>query len=235
MTPEKRIPELDIARGFCVLSMIAVHFIYDLTEVYFLLPPPNRVFLFVKNQGGILFFLLSGISATLGHRCVKRGSIVLACAALVSIATALAGTPVRFGVLHCLGFCMVLWMLFRKLPTPALLFFGILFLLAGAAFRRIRICAPFLYPLGLIRADFTSADFFPLFPYLGYFLSGAVLGKLLYPLRRSLLPRLSFRDPLSRFFRFCGRQALPLYLLHQPVLLFAIEAAYYFGGNFYES
>lgn len=235
MNPENRIREIDIARGLCVFSMIFIHLLYDLTEIYPVFESFPPFFLPLKDYGGIAFFLISGICASLGHRSLKRGCTVLVCAAAVCLVTTLAGSPVRFGVLSCLGISMVLWTVFRRIPTPALLFFAAVILLTGAAFRKISVTAPLLYPLGLCRPDFFSADFFPLFPFLGYFLLGAVAGRKLYPRRRSLFPRFSFTGPLSRFFRFCGCHALPLYLLHQPALLATIEIAYFLGEKFYES
>lgn len=226
MTPENRIPELDFFRGFCILGMIAVHLVYDLTEIYpvFRMPYPP-FFLLIKDGGGILFFLLSGISVTLGHSCLRRGAVVLGCAALVSTVTVMTGMPVRFGVLHALGCCMILWLFFQKIPRNVLPYLALLIIALGAVFEAFTVSSPFLYPVGLTAADFTSADFFPLFPYLGYFLAGACLGQRYYPTRRSLLPMLSFSGKASRIFRFCGRHSLLLYLLHQPVLLGAIEAA----------
>ena len=68
--PEKRIPELDAARGFCILCMVAVHLVYDLTELYPVLRweyPP--FFLLIKNWGGIVFFLIAGISSFIISVC----------------------------------------------------------------------------------------------------------------------------------------------------------------------
>ena len=224
-----------MARGFCVLSMIFIHFLYDLTDIYRIFRSFPPFLQPVKAYGGIAFFLISGVCATLSRRPFRRGLTVLACAALVRLVTTLAGMPVRFGVLGCLGCAMVLWTLFRPFPGAALLFCAFFCILTGAAFRRLSVTAPFLYPLGLCRPDFSSADYFPLFPFLGYFLLGAVLGSFLYPVRRSLLPRFSFESPPARLLRFCGRHSLPLYLLHQPVLLVFLETLYFLGEKLYES
>ena len=232
MTPENRIPELDFFRGFCILAMIAVHFIYDLTEIYRIFPSYPSAVLFLKNWGAVAFFLLSGICATLGRSSLRRGLAVLSCGALVSAVTVAAGSPVRFGVLHCLGSCMLLWVWFRKLPQTALLCLALASIATGAVFERFPVSVPFLYPLGLISSDFSSADFFPLFPYFGFFLAGACLGHRFYTARRSLLPRLSFTGNASRVFQFCGRHSLLLYLLHQPVLLASIEAALFLRRKF---
>lgn len=215
--------------------MIAVHLVYDLAELYSLIRTPYPpFFLIVKAWGGILFFLISGICVTLGQRCLRRGALVLGCAAVVNIVTALAGMPIRFGVLHALGSCMILWLLFHSLTQKELLFAALFLILTGTIFEEYTVTFPFLYPLGLTAAGFTSADFFPLFPYLGFFLAGAYLGRKFYPLRQSLLPRLSFSEPFSRLFCFCGRHSLLLYLIHQPVLLLLIEAAAFLGGAFHE-
>ena len=235
MTPQNRIPELDLLRGFCILVMIAVHAIYDLRELYALFPAYPPLFSLLKEQGGAVFFLISGISATLGRHSLKRGLQVFFCGLAVSTVTAAAGfLPIRFGVLHCLGICMLLWALFRSLPSGVLLSLGAVAIVLGAAVARMAVSAPFLYPLGLARPDFQSADYFPLFPFLGYFLAGGWLGRKCYPNRRSLFSA-AFSSPLSRFLRFCGRHSLLLYLSHQPVLIGLIEAAIFTGGVFLET
>jgi uncharacterized membrane protein len=226
LTPKNRIPELDAARGICILSMVAVHLVYDLTELYPLIhwnAPP--FFTLLQKQGGIVFFLISGICVTLGASHLRRGMQVLGCAALVSAATNLSGSlPIRFGVLHCLGCCMLLWHFFKNASAPALCLWGAPIAAAGSLFRRLCVSSPYLYPLGLTAPDFASADYFPLLPFFGFFLAGAALGRRLYPNRQSLFP--SF--PTHGFFRFlcaCGRHSLWIYLLHQPILLFLIETA----------
>lgn len=234
MTPKNRIHELDIARGFCILCMVLVHLIYDLTEIYPVFKSPYPPFFtFVKEQGGIAFFLISGIAATLGHHPLRRGGQVFLCALVVSAVTgALGYLPIRFGVLHCLGLCMILWSIFQKLKSAVLLSLSAIFLILGAVFSRCMISAPFLYPLGLTRPDFLSADYFPLFPFFGFFLAGSCLGRKLYPNHRSLLPSLS--SPAAHFLQFCGRHSLLLYLVHQPVLIFLIETVIFIGGAFHE-
>ena len=221
-----RIWELDAFRGLCVLGMIAVHFVYDIVYLYGLvqwhLP---EAFLFVQKWGGVLFLLLSGICITLGSRSARRGLIVLAAGLLVSAVTIVMhryfafheSVIIRFGVLHCLGICMLLWPLFRKLPWWGLVAVGIPMVILGLWVSGIRIDISWLYPLGLRVEGFQSADYFPLLPNLGFFLLGAAIGRTAYRKKASLLPDLS-GNPIVRFFTFCGRQSLPIYLLHQPIL-----------------
>ena len=224
---KKRVWELDAFRGLCILGMIVVHLVYALVDVYRLVdwnyPPWLR---FVQNWGGILFFLLSGICATLGTRCVRRGLIVFACGLLVSAVTvalyrmgmANRGILIYFGVLHCLGVCMLVWPIFRRLPWWILACLGIVFVILGFVFDGMSSPCKLLMPLGIVWNYFATADFFPLFPNLGYFLLGGALGRTLYRRQQSLLPGLRADRGILKFLQACGRHSLWIYLLHQPIL-----------------
>ena len=221
-----RIWELDALRGLCILAMVSVHLVYDLVELYGLIrwDYPGW-FTFLMEWGGVLFFLISGACATFSRRSLKRGCLVFSCGMLctaVTVGMYLAGFDrsviIYFGALHSLGACMMLWHLLRRLSTPWLTAAGCGLLLPGLWFRNVTFSFPWLTPLGLVTADFVTSDFFPLLPYLGFFLLGAALGRTLYAGQVSLLPRVNpDRLPL-RFLQICGRASLPIYLLHQPVI-----------------
>jgi uncharacterized membrane protein len=76
----------------------------------------------------------------------------------------------------------------------------------------------YLVPLGFMPPYFYTSDYFPLFPNLGFFLLGAVLGRTVYGKKESLLPTVNSRNPVLRFLQFLGRHSLEIYLLHQPLL-----------------
>lgn len=228
MDMKKRIWELDVLRGLCILGMVVVHFMYDLVELYGLIEweyPP--LFSFVMNWGGVLFLLISGICVTLGSRCIRRGLLVLACGVVVSTVTygmyyfGFSGKSIiiYFGVLHCLGTCMLLWPLFRKLPHWALALIGLVLVIAGLYLKTLPgISHPWLMIFGLPWAGFASSDYFPLLPYLGFFLIGSALGKSVYRKKESLLPQVNPKNFLIRFFSLFGKYSLWIYMLHQPVL-----------------
>ena len=224
---KKRIWELDALRGLCILGMLLVHFVYDLVELTGIIQWEYPAgFLLIKDWGGILFLLISGICVTLGSRSVRRGLIVFGCGLLVSAVTVgmyLLGFEksiiIYFGVLHCLGTCMLLWPVFKKLPNWALIPLGILMVLAGLYLDgHVRADHYFLVPLGVMPSLFQTSDYFPLLPNLGFFLLGAVLGRTLYRKKESLLPNVNSRNPVLRFLQFLGRHSLEIYLLHQPLL-----------------
>ena len=226
---KKRIWELDALRGFCILGMVVFHLIYDMTELYRLVSWQLPSFLdLVQLVGGGVFLVLSGLCVTLGSRSVRRGLIVFGSGMLCTAVTwgmyrlGLSGSSmiIRFGVLHCLGLCMLLWPLCKKLPTWALALLGVAIVAAGLYldWADIRTELTFLFPLGIKYAGFSSGDYYPLLPCLGWFLLGAVLGRVAYRKKQSLLPQVNAQTPILRFLCFCGRQSLPIYLLHQPAL-----------------
>lgn len=225
---KRRIWELDAFRGICILGMILVHLVFDVTELYGFVDwayPP--LFSLIKDWGGICFILLSGVCATLGSRSLRRGVIVFSCGMLCTLVTlgmyllGLADKSILiwFGVLHCLGLCMVAWSLFRLLSTGWLALAGSLLAVLGFVFRMFPVSTPLLFPLGLVSPSFSSADYFPLLPHLGFFLLGAVLGRTVYREKTTRFPRVNASQPALRFLCWCGRQSLLIYLLHQPVLM----------------
>ena len=224
----KRIWELDAFRGLCILGMVAVHLVFDLVELYGFVQweyPP--IFTAVSSCGGVLFLVLSGICVTLGSHNLRRGAVVFGCGMLCTAVTAAmyhlgmagSGIIIRFGVLHCLGICMMAWSVCRHQPIWAAAVFGTVIAVSGVLlFGRLQADIPWLVPLGILYPGFTSADFFPLFPHFGFFLLGSALGKKLYGEKTTLFPSISPGILPIRFLCWCGRQSLLIYLLHQPVL-----------------
>ena len=231
---KKRIWELDALRGLNVLGMIGFHFIYDITYLFSLLRwnPPVWYDLLVRLCG-VLFVLISGICVTLGKHSIRRGLTVLGCGMIISavtVALALTGLCdesiiIYFGILHCLGCCMLLWPLFRKLPGWALLLVGTALYLLGKYFDTLTVDTFWLVPLGLLPRSFASSDYFPLIQHFGIFLGGAGLGRYLYKHKVSLLPKVKQIIPI-RFLSFCGRKSLLIYVLHQPVLALIAAGLY---------
>ena len=224
---KQRIWELDALRGICILGVIAVHFIFDITVLFpFVSWQPPEGFLVFQQWGGVIFVLLSGVCVTLGSHSVKRGAIVFGCGMVCTAVTAgmyflnmaNKGIIIYFGALHCLGACMMLWPLFKKQNYISLLSLGAALVAIGFVLAQMRSTTLWLMPLGLVTADFATGDYFPLLPHLGFFLAGAALGRILYKDKQSLLPRVNGDAPILRFLQLCGKHSLWIYLLHQPIL-----------------
>ena len=226
-----RIWELDALRGVCILCVIVVHFLFDLSFFGGLDLTLPAWYVFLQEYGGAIFVVLSGVCVTLGSKSVRRGLIVFACGMLITAVTygmyrlgmSGADVVVKFGVLHLLGVCMLVYPAFKKLPPAALAVLGLLIAVTGYAIRGIIVPQRWLFPLGLTYEGFTSSDYFPLFPQLGYFLIGAAIGKTAYREKRTLLPGAFQKTGIARFFCWCGRQSLFIYLLHQPIVYGLLE------------
>lgn len=231
MTVQKnRVWELDAVRGICILGMIVVHFFFDLSHFGGIDLTLPQWFVFVREYGHVLFVLISGICVTLASRSFQRGVYVFGAGLLVSYTTffmdyVLGMTDMRiwFGILHMLGLCMMLFPIFKRLPVWALAIFAVGFIVLGFWLETVTVGVNFLFPFGLRAGGFyLGSDYFPLFPGLGWFLLGAVLGRTLYRKRETLLPRVNAQCAVLRFFQFCGRHSLWIYLLHQPIMSVAV-------------
>lgn len=231
---KKRIWELDALRGICILAMVVVHLIFDLVYIYGVITlhgVGDWLFNLLTQWGGVLFLLISGICVTLGSHPIRRGMIVFGCGMLCTLVTWLMyvldfqdkSIIIYFGVLHCLGICMLLWPLLKRLPLWVLGSLGAVLTALGFYVQNLRVDHPWLVPLGILYPGFSSSDYFPLLPNLGFFLLGALLGRSLYKKRQSLLPRVNEDNFLIRFLTFCGRASLFIYLLHQPVITVLLE------------
>lgn len=222
----KRIWELDVLRGIMILGVVIIHLLFDLQYFLGIDVVKDPVLQYCLDRCGFLFVVLSGLCVTLGKHHIKRGLQVFACGMLITAVTAgmyFLGLVdkfiiIYFGVLHLLGVCMLLWALFRKLPPWAAAIFGVGFVALGVWLRSVRGESFWLVPLGVTFPGFSSSDYFPLLPHLGWFLLGASLGPLLYKEKRSKLPWKYQNSAVARFFGFCGRHSLWIYLIHQPVL-----------------
>ena len=71
-----------------------------------------------------------------------------------------------------------------------------------------------LFPLGIHRADFFSADYFPLFPWIFLFFCGTYIGRWA---RNGKFPDFTYRLRFTSL-SWMGRHALILYLIHQPLI-----------------
>lgn len=222
---KRRIWELDALRGLCILGMVVVHILYDLRVSGLI--GSNAIVEFVQESGSKFFLLISGICVTLGRRNIRRGILVFLCGMVCTAVTVgmyffgMAGKSIiiYFGILHCLGVCMLLWSLFSRLPTWAIGALGAVITVVGLLIvPDLLVDFPWLIPLGVMFPGFASSDYFPLLPNLGFFLIGAVLGRTLYRRKETLFPRVDTRILPIRFLAFCGRSSLWIYLLHQPVI-----------------
>ena len=223
----ERIWEIDALRGLLILCVIASHTLFYASNILRALTIPPLV-CFVMQYGGLLFVVLSGLSATLGSRSLRRGLMVFAGGMVLTLGSVAAvhfgwlteDMIIRFGVLHLLGFVMMLYPLLKKLPTPVLLGLGLAVIAVGYwwELKSVTVEARYLFPLGLRYPNFSSGDYFPIAPHLGWFCLGIALGRSLYRGKKTRLPGVNAENPILRFLCWCGRNSLYIFILHLPLV-----------------
>lgn len=235
----KRIELLDELRGFAIVAMIIHHTflaIGDVTASAWGYEMFNKLCVVQPVFWGI-FIIISGICTRLSRNPVRRGAIVLGAGMTVTLVTAVImpligmdGAQIYFGILHCLGCCMIITGLLMPIiekinPIWGMLICAVLFAItynisSGSLLFGL-IALPnqlyqtnYLMPLGIYNQSFYSADYFAIFPWIFMFQFGAFFGKYA---KDGAFPQWTYKKH-SRFFGFVGRNSLWFYLGHQVVI-----------------
>ena len=228
---------IDSLRGLALVNMIAFHLCYNIFMIFGMDERWAFYPATVEWERYICFsfMLISGISLNFSRRAYRRGLTVSACGALISLVTRLVIPEeiILFGVLTCIGLCMILTQAARRLLERAEPFAGAGVCLLLFAFfyglpqgylgffgaKLIELpkelyCFMPLALLGLPDKSFYSSDYFPLLPWLFLYVCGFFAWRALEKL------------DLTRLFKrgvpildFCGKYSLPIYMLHQPLLM----------------
>ena len=235
---KQRLHFLDALRGFTLIHMIAFHGMWNLTYLFGIRAPWYRGMPGYLWQQSICwtFILLSGFCFSLGRKPLKRGITIFGAGALVSVVTCIAmpDSRILFGVLTCLGSCMMLLALtekwVKKIPNvPGLIGSAAAFAVlrnvsdGSLGFEKWVICPlpEGLYRnyltayLGFPQRGFFSTDYFPLIPWFFLFLAGFFLFRILE--EKGLNQRLFGRGQIP-VLNWLGQNSLLVYLLHQPIL-----------------
>ncbi len=249
-----RLNFLDEIRGLAVFCMIFYHAFY-ICGYFFGQEWASFLFDFflpVQPWFAGIFIFVCGVSCSLSKSNLKRGLVLLGAAVGFTLVTALIlpamgfeGTEVYFGILHLLAVSVLLYAFTEKRTVKIPSFAGILLCAVLYAFTSgisegrlgygsfINITLPetlyennYLVPLGIYAPQFYSADYFPIFPNIFIFISGALTGRIcaergypdwIYPERVPFLGAL-------------GRHSLVIYIVHMPAI-FAVAYAIDFIFN----
>lgn len=236
--PKGRIHLLDELRGFALIFMLCYHAFY--TVGYFFGWQWGRDIIHILYPIGPyfagVFIFISGISSNLSHSNIDRGARLFFIAYIVTLVSFFAvgeESAIRFGVLHMLSVCMMMYGLLSRIlkviPMPVGFFLNVILFILTVPVTTGSIAIPylwemklpaewymtdFLYPLGFIGSDFTSGDFFPLFPWLFLFFAGTFFGRLAV---KKKLPKFTYKSHVKPL-AFIGKHSLFIYLIHQPVI-----------------
>lgn len=236
-----RVGFIDELRGLSILLMVIYHLGYDLVYIFgFSIPFFESAALnFLRDFFAGIFVFISGVCCRFSHSNAKRGIICLGCALLLTIVSFLfvPDEVIWFGILHLLGVSMLLFSLLKPLldrifsPIFGAGLFGVIFiLLYQIPMGKIGwihlpdnlYCCDFLAPVGLPPANFFSADYFPLIPWLFLFIAGSYFGVIV---KNKKLPGYIYSSHCD-FLAASGRHTLVIYLLHQPIIYGILTLAF---------
>jgi uncharacterized membrane protein len=235
----QRLIGLDIIKTVALVSMVAYHFTYDL-DLFGFLPPYTSVTGFFWWHARLTagsFIFLAGVSLWLSHGTGIRWAAfwrrevkIIAAAALVTLgfAVVMPGMLVFYGILHSIAVSSLIAVLFLRLPalvtlTVALAAFVLPLVFRDPAFNG------WLVWTGLGTLPPVTADFLPFFPWVAPMLAGIALGRGMSHFE--LWPRLAWPPTrLNRVLAWPARHSLPIYLIHQPLLIGAFNLWFWLAG-----
>jgi uncharacterized membrane protein len=231
-----RADRLDALRGVAMIWMAAYHFAFDLNHFRLLQPLQNfyadPVWTTQRTCILSLFLLCAGAGQALAQhagqtwpRFWRRWLQIAACAALVSLGSAwmFPRSWIFLGVLHGMALMLILtrlvlasgvrvgWLLALGALTMALPSLASHEFFNGVAWRWT----------GLGTRKPVTEDWVPLLPWWGVMLCGAAAARALLAQRPQML-RATPSLP-GHAMAALGRHSLVFYMLHQPVLIGAIE------------
>ena len=224
---------LDVSRGVSVLAMICYHFYWDLGYFGFidLGTVIQGVGLLAAQAIGVSFITIAGISgrvltfsknfkAKFSKRIVKL--IILS--AMVSLATFYIDKNnfIFFGILHFLTICSIISLILVTVTKSHLLFL-IFFIVSIISLSSITFDLPTILSwIGFNKSPPVTNDFYPLFPWLTFYLLGFWVGQLIMDRQSRFLPGISFiyllNNNLFKFLEYVGKNSLIIYISHQPIL-----------------
>lgn len=237
--------ELDFLRGIAILMMVFMHMSYDVRYEFrvdtFSYLDAGWFWTFVHPVIVVLFVSVSGMCCTLSRNNVKRGLKLLAATLAFYLATYLitAFTEVNcliiFNVLAVITCGIFLYSLITFIERKTKVSSNVINLIMGLIGLYIVICGCNIHemdyaskslmflPVGFeISGTPYMADYMPLFPWLGVFLIGCIVGRICYKDKKTLFAgRGKLMKAISRPVEFLGRHSLIIYLAHQPIV-FAI-------------
>jgi uncharacterized membrane protein len=237
--------EVDAARGIAIIMMIVYHCTYDLDTLggYHIQSTTGYLALFADVTAGLFLFLV-GISLAISRtrtsltgwrlfgKYLARGLRILAYGMVLTIIfLALGMGVVAFGILHLIGFSIILAYPFLSLRLTNLVLGTVIFVAGQYVLAQDLYSQSFwLLPFGVVPEGVMMPDYRPLLPWFGVVLIGLFFGNVVYG-GRPAVP--GDKAPvLARPLLPLGRNSLFIYLIHQPIIIALLAATGIVGLNF---
>jgi uncharacterized membrane protein len=237
--------EVDAARGIAIIMMIVYHCTYDLDTLggYRIQSTTGYLALFADVTAGLFLFLV-GISLAISRtrtsltgwrlfgKYLARGLRILAYGMVLTIIfLALGMGVVAFGILHLIGFSIILAYPFLSLRLTNLVLGTVIFVAGQYILAQDLYSQSFwLLPFGVVPEGVMMPDYRPLLPWFGVVLIGLFFGNVVYG-GRPAVPE-DKAAVLARPLLPLGRNSLFIYLIHQPIIIALLAATGIVGLNF---
>ncbi|MCL5436624.1 MAG: DUF1624 domain-containing protein [Candidatus Dependentiae bacterium] len=221
---------LDLLKGISIVLVVGYHLLFDLdhfvgipidTEAwYWSLAAFPILAVFIGGAGvSLVLSSFNKTERTFRLLTIKKTAYLCCCAlAVTAVTTSLfPDEAILFGVLHLIAVSRLVGMFFVQARRTALIT-GLAVLAVTPLVTQLPVQTHAFIWLGVVPDNFSSLDYFPLFPWFGIFCIGMFLGQML-PSSWSLSWDVKNPGLLGRTLIFLGRHTLLLYLVHQPVIL----------------
>ena len=236
---------VDAARGIAIIMMIVYHCTYDLDTLggYHIQSTTGYLALFADVTAGLFLFLV-GISLAISRtrtgltgwrlfgKYLARGLRILAYGVVLTVVfLALGMGVVAFGILHLIGFSIILAYPFLSLRLTNLVLGTVIFIAGQYILAQDLYSQSFwLLPFGVVPEGVMMPDYRPLLPWFGVVLIGLFFGNVVYG-GRPAVPE-DKAPVLARPLLPLGRNSLFIYLIHQPIIIALLAATGIVGLNF---
>jgi uncharacterized membrane protein len=231
-----RVDAVDLARGLAIVGMVTYHLSWDLAD--FRLVSPDLPFMpgmrLLSHAVASVFLALVGVSLALAHRrgfnrraFWRRIVIVAGAAALVTVVTFIVfpGMGVWFGILHCIAVASLIAGPFVTAPAWTSLAAGLAAIAAPFVIHSALFDPPWLLWIGLGEALPNTVDWYPLLPWAGVVFLGLAATRAPGVMAGLTSPgHWRAKSVVLRGICFAGRHSLPIYLVHQPILIGLLTA-----------
>ncbi len=236
-----RLWQVDALRGVAIVMMVVYHLMWDLRGLAGYDINVYTGFWHTWQQvTANLFIGIVGVSLTLSYgrarqkggkhaarwgQYAMRGAVIFSWGLVISIVT-YAFDPshyIRFGILHLIGFSIIIAYPFLRFRWLNLIL-GIMLLLLGRIIPLFGLENPWLGWLGLTASSRPAFDYFPLIPWFGVVLIGIFIGNTLFAPHAVIRTQSEIRNPKSEIpiLRLLGQNSLLIYLIHQPILIIVL-------------
>ena len=221
--PSGRVVVVDVARGLALCGMGLFHFDWDLAFLHWREtgPESSLAWIILGHVVAGAFLALSGFSLVLAEpkgtiAALRRLALLTGAALTITLVTRqlFPQDYIFFGILHCMAVTNLVALILLRMPVVPLLIGAAVAAAAPFVLASGWIDGPAWWWLGLGRSLPRTLDYRPVLPWLSCVLAGVAAARLCPG-----LPRGSPRSIVMRGLAWAGRHSLPLYLLHQPLLL----------------